>query len=69
MNRPATATAAAQPNEAAMILQLLDAEKRVIEATLPQIDNPDTIHKIWCICNRFSVKREKESRMKGGVKA
>lgn len=49
-------------------LQLIDAEKKVITAMLREITDLETVHKIWCICNRYAAKQKRAAR-KGGAEA
>jgi len=46
------------------IEQIVEAEKKFISQQIGSINDPETVHKIWAIINRYHVQQKK-----GGSKA
>lgn len=44
--------------------QIVEAEKKIIAQQIGNINDPETVHKIWSIINRYHAQQKK-----GGSKA
>ena len=41
------------------IEQIVEAEKKFIAQQIGSINDPDTVHKIWAIINRYHAQKKK----------
>lgn len=48
--------------------QIVAAEKKAIAQLVEMIDDPTTIHKAWCILNRYHAQQSRKAK-KGGDEA